>query len=405
MKGCFMSKNKIREIILKNESMMIDFRRKMHENPELSMKEFGTSKLIASFLDKVGISYRFANPTGIIGEIKGKSDKKTVLLRADIDALPILETNDVSYKSKNEGISHACGHDTHSAMLLNAIFALNEIKDELDGNVRFVFQPGEETGEGSKAMIRDGVLDGVSNAFGAHIFTSFDSGVLGATSGQTFAANDFFNVHFKGLTSHGSTPQKGVDAMVMAASFILNAQAIISREIDLLEEPVVLTFGKIHGGEVANSICGDVYIEAGFRAFTKESVDFVEKRLAEYANEVAYMYRGEVEIDFNLGAAPVVIDENSARLTQKIAGEIVGEENVDKDIRFAGSEDFGLYLTGYDGIEGVSGSFGIVGARNSNPRTHNFNHASNFDVDESVLKNGAMMYAFYAYEYLSQDEF
>lgn len=400
-----MVKDRIKKVILDNEESMIDFRRKMHENPELSMKEFETSKFIASFLDEMGISYRFANPTGIIGEIKGKSDKKTVLLRADIDALPILETNDVSYKSKNEGISHACGHDTHSAMLLTALKALNEVKDELDGNVRFVFQPGEETGEGSKAMVKDGVLDGVDNAFGAHIFTSFDSGVLGATYGQTFAANDFFNIHFKGLTSHGSTPQKGVDAMVMAATFILNSQAIISREIDLAEEPVVLTFGKIHGGEVANSICGDVYIEAGFRAFTQDSVDFVEKRLTEYANQVAKIYRGEVEIDFNLGAAPVVIDENSGKLTQKVAAEIVGEENVDKDIRFSGSEDFGLYLTGYDEVKGVKGSFGMIGARNSDPKTHNFNHASDFNVDESVLKNGAMMYALYAYEYLSQDEF
>ena len=400
-----MVKDRIKKVILDNEESMIDFRRKMHENPELSMKEFETSKFIASFLDEMGISYRFANPTGIIGEIKGKSDKKTVLLRADIDALPILETNDVSYKSKNEGISHACGHDTHSAMLLTALKALNEVKDELDGNVRFVFQPGEETGEGSKAMVKDGVLDGVDNAFGAHIFTSFDSGVLGATYGQTFAANDFFNIHFKGLTSHGSTPQKGVDAMVMAATFILNSQAIISREIDLAVEPVVLTFGKIHGGEVANSICGDVYIEAGFRAFTQDSVDFVEKRLTEYANQVAKMYRGEVEIDFNLGAAPVVIDENSGKLTQKVAAEIVGEENVDKDIRFSGSEDFGLYLTGYDEVKGVKGSFGMIGARNSDPKTHNFNHASDFNVDESVLKNGAMMYALYAYEYLSQDEF
>lgn len=400
-----MVKDRIKKVILDNEESMIDFRRKMHENPELSMKEFETSKFIASFLDEMGISYRFANPTGIIGEIKGKSDKKTVLLRADIDALPILETNDVSYKSKNEGISHARGHDTHSAMLLTALKALNEVKDEFDGNVRFVFQPGEETGEGSKAMVKDGVLDGVDNAFGAHIFTSFDSGVLGATYGQTFAANDFFNIHFKGLTSHGSTPQKGVDAMVMAATFILNSQAIISREIDLAEEPVVLTFGKIHGGEVANSICGDVYIEAGFRAFTQDSVDFVEKRLTEYANQVAKMYRGEVEIDFNLGAAPVVIDENSGKLTQKVAAEIVGEENVDKDIRFSGSEDFGLYLTGYDEVKGVKGSFGMIGARNSDPKTHNFNHASDFNVDESVLKNGAMMYALYAYEYLSQDEF
>lgn len=400
-----MSKDKIKEIILENEDKMIDFRRKMHQKPELSMKEFETTKFIASYLDELGISYRFANPTGLIGEIKGKSDKKTVLLRADIDALPIKETNDVDYKSENEGVSHACGHDTHSAMLLTALKALNEVKDELEGNVRFVFQPGEETGEGSKAMVRDGVLDGVDNAFGAHIFTSFDSGTLGATYGQTFAANDFFKVHFKGLTSHGSTPQNGNDAMLMAASFIMNAQSIVSREIDLLTEPVVLTFGKINGGEVANSVCGDVYIEAGFRAFTKESVKFVEKRLKSYAKECAKMYGGDAFIEFNLGAAPLVIDENSGKLTQKVAAEIVGDENVDKDIRFAGSEDFGLYLTGFEGVEGVPGSFGMIGARNEDPRTHNFNHASDFNVDESVLKNGAMMYAFYAYEYLNQDEF
>lgn len=228
---------------------------------------------------------------------------------------------------------------------------------------------------------------------------------MGATYGQTFAANTFFKVHFKGLTSHGSTPQKGKDAMLMAASFIMNAQSIVSREIDLLEEPVVLTFGKIKGGEVANSVCGDVYLDAGYRAFTKESVEFVKKRLTHYAKEAASMYGGEVKIDFKLGAAPVVIDEESGKLTQRVASEIVGDENVDKDIRFAGSEDFGLYLTGYDGIDGVKGSFGMIGARSDDPKTHNFNHASDFNVDESVLKNGAMMYAYYAYEYLNQDEF
>lgn len=397
--------DKVRELVMEKEKEMIDFRREMHKNPELSMKEVETSKRIARELDKMGISYRFANPTGIIVEIKGNKPGKTVLLRADIDALPIKEENDIDYKSVNDNVSHACGHDTHTAMLLNAAYALNNLKDEFNGTVRLLFQPGEETGEGSIAMVKDGVLDGVSNAFGAHIFTSFDTGKIGATMGQTFAANNFVTLHFKGLTTHGSSPQNGMDALVMAASFIMNVQNVVTREINFLEEPVVLTFGKIKGGEVANSVCGDVYIEGGFRAFTTESVNFVKERIEKIAKSTASMFRGEVEISMHQGAAPVFIDEKSGLLTQKIAREIVGDENVIKDIRFSGSEDFGLYLEGYDGVKGVPGSFGIIGARSDDPRTHNFNHASDFFVDEEALKYGAMMYAMYAIYYLNQDEF
>lgn len=397
--------DKVRELVISKENEMIDFRREMHKNPELSMKEVETSKRIAKELDKMGIEYRFANPTGVIAEIKGKKDGKTVLLRADIDALPIKEENDIDYKSVNENISHACGHDTHAAMLLNAAYAINNLRDEFNGTVRLLFQPGEETGEGSIAMVKDGVLDGVSNAFGAHIFTSFDTGTLGATTGQTFAANNFVTLKFKGLTTHGSSPQNGMDALIMASSFIMNSQNIITREINLLEEPVVLTFGKINGGEVANSVCGEVIIEGGFRAFTTESVNFIKKRIREVAESTAQMYRGEVEISMHQGAAPVFIDEKSGRLTQKIANEIVGEKNVITDIRFSGSEDFGLYLEGYEDIKGVPGSFGMIGARSDDPKTHKFNHASDFYVDENAFKYGAMMYAMYAIEYLNQDEF
>lgn len=400
-----MIKEKLKEIVKNNEAKMIEFRRELHKYPELSMKEFETTKRIAKKLEEIGIPYRLANPTGIIAEIKGKEDGKTVLLRGDIDGLPVRETNDIDYKSVNEGISHACGHDTHTSMLLNAASALYQIRDKLKGNVKLVFQPGEETGEGSIAMVEDGVLDNVDNAFGIHIFTSFDTGTIGATTGQTFAANNFLKIKFIGHTTHGSTPQKGVDAMVMAASFVMNVQNIISREVDLLEDPVVLTLGKINGGEVSNSVCNEVLIEGGFRSFTTESTEFVKKRIKEMAEDTAKTFRGDVNVEFIHGAYPVYIDENSGNLTRKVAAEIVGEENVLKDIRFAGSEDFGTYLTGYKNIKGVPGSFGMIGARNENPKTHNFNHSSDFFIDEKAMINGALLYALYAYEYLKQEEF
>lgn len=398
--------DKVRELVTNKENEMIDFRRDLHKNPELSMQEFETSKKIAKELEKMGIKCRLANPTGVIAEIEGAKKGKTVLLRADIDALPIKEENEIEYKSINEDISHACGHDTHAAMLLNAAYALNELRNEFNGTVRLLFQPGEETGEGSVAMVRDGAIDGVDNAFGAHIFTIFKTGEIGATTGQTFAANNFVTLTFKGLTTHGSTPQKGVDALIMASSFIMNAQNIISREIDLLEEPAVLTFGKINGGEVANSVCGEVKIEGGFRAFTTESVKFVIDRIKTMANDIAKMYGGEVEIETKQGAAPVFIDENSGKLMQKVAAEIVGEENVKTEVRFSGSEDFGLYLEGFEGRKGVPGAYAIVGAKSDDDeRTHKFNHASDFFIDESAMKNGAMMYVLYAIDYLNQDEF
>lgn len=210
----------IKQSILENEEKMIADRRYMHENPELAMQEVKTTAYIKKELEALGLKSVEIDPTGLMVEINPESTGKTVLLRADIDALPIKETNDFSYKSKVEGLSHACGHDIHAAMLLNATKALLKVKDELNGRVRIIFQPGEETGEGGRAVVSGGYTKDVDTGFAIHIHTAWDLGKVATGYGEVMANNTFFTVKFKGTSAHSSTPYQGNDAMLMLANFI-----------------------------------------------------------------------------------------------------------------------------------------------------------------------------------------
>ena len=393
----------IKQSILDNEEKMIEDRRHMHMHPELSMQEVKTTEFIKKELESLGFEVTKIDPTGLMVEINPEKTNKTVLLRADIDALPIKETNDFDFKSQVEGVSHACGHDIHAAMLLNATKALLKVKDEIDGRVRIIFQPGEETGEGGRAVVSGGYTKDVDSAFAIHIHTGWDLGKASTGYGEVMANNTFFNVKFKGKSAHSSTPYQGNDAMLMLANFINAAYAIQARKIDNVFHPVVLNLGVVEGGSAANAVASEIKLDGSFRSFSNESVDFMLGELQNAARLSAEIYDGEAKFSYNMGAGAVINEEKSTDLSVKIAKEIFGEENVSTDLKLSGSEDFGFYLSGYGDEPGVDGTYMFIGGRDpENKATYPQNHATDFNPDERAMKYGAELLARYAYDYLKK---
>ena len=215
----------VRELSEKYKEELIALRREFHENPELSWKEIRTGNRVEEELKKIGIKVKRIAKTGVVGILKGKEDGQVVALRADMDALPIQEDNDdISYKSKNAGVMHACGHDTHTAMLIIAAKVLWELRDQIKGTVKFIFQPAEETIQGAKKMLEEGVMEGVDAILGIHIWSQFPAGKVSLEPGPRFAAGDRFKITVKGLGSHGAVPHLGVDAIVAASAIVTNLQ-------------------------------------------------------------------------------------------------------------------------------------------------------------------------------------
>ncbi|WP_296140388.1 M20 family metallopeptidase [uncultured Anaerococcus sp.] len=399
-----MINEKLKELIYNDEEKIIEQRRKLHQNPELSMEEKETNDFIKKELESYGLEVKQLDSTGLIADINPESEGKTVLLRADFDALPIQETNDFDFKSKNAGKSHACGHDTHTAMLLAATRALLEIKDELPGKVRLLFQPGEETGDGGKAVVKQGVTKGVDSGFAIHIFTNIPLGYAATGYDQVMAGNYFFEVNFKGKSAHGSTPFEGHDAIMMLNSFINGANGAVARKVDALNEPIVLNYGTISGGSVANAVASEAKLVGSFRFFSNESADKFLNELKEIADLSAKLYGGSCEFTYNQGAGPVINEKTSTDTAVKVARDLFGEDKVMTDMKVAGSEDFGFLLAGYDEFEGMPGAYMCIGAMNpEDPSTFPINHAQDFNPDERAFKDGALLLAQYAYEFLKQD--
>ena len=236
-----------------------------------------TTAFVCAYLDELGISYRKTEPTGVIAEIKGAASGKTVALRGDMDALSVEQLNThVPYASKIEGKMHACGHDAHTSMLLIAAKALSDVKDELPGNVRLLFQPAEEIAQGAKAMVDQGAMDGVDNVFGIHIWSQIPTHKVSCPPGPSFAAADIFKVHFTGKGGHGAIPQDCIDAALVASSFVMNVQTVVSRTIDP-QQAAVLTVGKMEVGTRFNIIAENALIEGTVRTFNQDTAIILKK--------------------------------------------------------------------------------------------------------------------------------
>jgi len=374
---------KIHSLIKKNKDEIIENRRYFHKHPELSFEEFNTSKIIEQKLIEMGISNisKMAK-TGLVADISGNKKGKTIALRADMDALPIQETSDVPYKSINDGVMHACGHDGHIAMLLGAGKAINEIKEKLNGNVRLIFQPAEEGPAGATYMIKEGALKGVDEIYGIHLWNYQTIGEIGVKSGPIMAAADMFEIEIIGKGGHGATPHGTVDAVVVASHLINSLQTIVSRNTNPIESTVI-TVGMINGGYNFNVIADRVTLKGTSRAYTKENRNLIKKRMNEIISGLEKMFKAKIILNYKDGYPPTINNEKCAENVLFASRKIVGK-NAGAPYLSMGGEDFSYYL------ENIPGCFYFVGSspidREPLSTPH---HCSHFDIDENALLIGA----------------
>lgn len=389
----------ITAIIAREEQATIDFRRDLHAHPELPWEERRTTERVVVELESIGIACRRTVPTGVIADITGGRPGKTVALRADMDALPVQELNDrLSYKSQIAGKMHACGHDSHTAMLLTAARALYEVREQMAGNVRLIFQPAEEIAEGAKAMIDQGALDSVDNIFGMHIWSGSPAGKISCNVGSSFASADLLKVTFRGRGGHGSIPEACIDAAVVASAFVMNLQAIVARETSPLESAVV-SIGRMDVGTRFNVIAENAVLDGTVRCFSIETRQRLEAAIARYAQHTAAMYGATVDVDYCYGTLPVINEERSARLAQSVIREAFGDDVLFSEKPTTGGEDFSFYM------QDIPGCFALLGSGNKEKGSDYAHHHGCFNIDEQVMKTGAGLYAQYAWRYLHQDRF
>ena len=365
---------------------IIQTRRHLHKYPELSFKEIKTSKLVADKLESFGIAVqRNIGKTGVMGTLKGNRPGKTIGLRADMDALPIQEISDVSYKSVNDGVMHACGHDAHTSMLLGAAEVLAKKKSDIKGEIRFIFQPAEEGYGGAKYMIDDGAIKGVDEIYGLHVWNYQKSGTIGVKSGPVMAAADLFTIKIKGVGGHGATPQGTIDCVVVASHLVQALQTIVSRNTNPLENTVV-TVGQINGGYNFNIIADEVILKGTTRAYTEENRNLIKSRMKEIIAGTEKMFGAKIKLHYKDGYPPVINHEKPTENLKKIAQTIVGD-NVSVPYLSMGGEDFSYFLNKIPGCFFFLGSAPKGRKPLSTPH-----HCSHFDIDEEVMLIGSSIF-------------
>ena len=387
----------IRALAEKYEGYIIEQRRWFHAHPELSWEEFGTTDHIQEELEKMGLEvHRFEGRPGCTAMIYGGKavpGAKTVALRADIDALPVEEKTGLPFASENPGVMHACGHDNHMAMLLGAAKILCEVKDELEGNVKLLFQAAEETCFGAEYYVQQGVLDGVDAIYGQHIWAGLEAPYLNVQPGVRMASCDNFTITVEGSSTHGSTPHLGTDAIVAAASIIMNIRTIVSRNNDPLNA-LVVSIGEIHGGQRFNILANKVVMEGTCRTHSREMRGKIEPLLRRICEDTAAAFGAKAELKYDAFPSPVINDHDDLnQIAHDAAVKLYGEEGIKEMPRVMGSEDFAYFM------DVVPGIFGFLGSRDAEHQASNHNDC--YDVPEDVLKRGAAMHAQFAADYLS----
>ena len=347
---------------------MINLRETIHMYPEDGFSEFTTSKIIIEELEKLGIKVqKNVAKTGVVGLIEGKYPGKTVLLRADMDALKIQEQADVEYKSKIDGMMHACGHDGHVAGLLGAAMILNELKDNLHGNVKLVFQPAEERDGGALPMIEEGVLENpkVDAAFAAHLWGYLNEGEVHLKEGPMMASPDIFNINVIGKGGHGAVPQESIDPIVITCQIVNSLQTIVSRKINPLD-PVVITCGRIQGGDCHNVIPNEVELEGTIRTFNEETRNWVPKVMEDLIRGITTSQGAAYEFKYEPKYPALINDKYMTSFAKESLKKVVGEENVfDLKEPNMGGEDFAYFA------QKVPSAFIFVGIANkSEPVIH-----------------------------------
>ena len=385
------------------ENAVVAWRRHFHSFPELSFSETETSKFIAAALEKMGCDHvtvgTCGRPTGVIADITGRRPGRRAALRADMDALPVTEETGLPFASQHPGVMHACGHDGHMAMLLGAAQMLCEVKEQLPGAVRLIFQPSEESAEfiqGARAVVEDGrALAGVDAIFGVHLWSPLPAGLLGWRMGPMMACSDSWTVKLHGQGGHGASPHQTHDPTVAAAQIICALQTFVSREVDPLKSAVLST-GIMKAGEAFNVIPSEVELTGTARSFEPQISMDCEAFIRRMAQNMGAAFRCTAELDYRRNLPPTVNDPAMAKLGAEIGTLIFGADGVQEVPPTMGGEDFSFYL------EKVPGAFFFIGSGDKDKGTHWPHHLCRFTVDESQLRKGAAFEAACAWAFLNR---
>jgi amidohydrolase len=375
--------------VLQRETALVELRRRFHREPELSYEEAATAAAIAARLRELGLEVREGvGGHGVVGVLRGAApgaeSGPTLLVRADIDALPVTEENEVEYRSRVPGKMHACGHDGHIAIGLTLAELLAARRDRLRGTVKFAFQPAEEVVGGAARMIADGVLrePQVDAALGLHLWTPVPIGTVSVAPGPVFASADGITLRVRGRGGHGAMPHLAVDPIVVAAQIVVALQTLVSREISPFH-PAVVTFGSIHGGTAFNIIADEVELRGTLRAYEGADREHLRRRIGELARDVARGMRAESVCEIQEGCGACVNDPAMAALVRAAAEATVGVEHVPGgDQRQAASDDMAFFL------EVVPGCYFFVGAGNAERSITAPHHSPRFQIDERALSIG-----------------
>jgi amidohydrolase len=387
-----MLKDRIKHLAQDIHQEVINYRRHLHANPELSFEEYETSAFVKARLEELGISYREMADTGIVALLQGSAgpSDSVVALRADMDALPIQEANDVPYKSQKEGVMHACGHDVHTSSLLGTARILSEIKNEFSGTVKFIFQPAEERlPGGASLMIKEGVLEDPKPqaVIGQHVMPFIECGKVGFRSGKYMASTDEIYVTVHGKGGHGAQPQQNIDPVLITSHIIVALQQIVSRVADP-KIPSVLSFGKVIANGATNVIPNEVKLEGTFRTMDEEWRATAHQKMKKMAEGIAESMGGSCDFNIMKGYPFLVNEENLTASAKAYAEEYLGKDKVlDLDIWMA-AEDFAYYSQVSDAC------FYRLGTGNAERGINSSVHTPTFDVDEDSLKlsTGLMTY-------------
>ncbi len=370
----------VRKLAHDVQDFVVAFRRDLHMHPEPSMEEFRTTDQICKALDEMGVSYRRIDPTGVIAEVQGSAPGKVVALRGDIDALSIQEKTDLPFMSKNDGFMHACGHDTHAAMLIGAVKVLNGIKDKFSGTVRFIFQPAEEIGKGAVLAVEQGAMKDVSRIFGIHITTMAPVGQISYVYGPSHAAAARYAIKVKGEACHGAAPHAGMDATVAAAALVMNLQTIVSRETPP-DEALVVTVGTLNSGSRWNIVSGEAELTGTIRTYSREMHEKMPGILTRMIDNTCGAFRCTGELEYETMTRVSINDEECTRQGAESAKKIQDPELVVLGKPTMGGEDFAEYT-----FEAPA-TFFSLGAGGEYPL-----HSDHMVLDESAFEVGVALY-------------
>ena len=382
-----MDDQQLKMLVEAQKDWIIAMRRKLHRIPEGGFQEFKTQRAIMDALEEIGVPYT-TERTWVIGLIEGGHPGETVAIRADMDALPLVEPEGCSFRSEHEGMMHACGHDAHVAMALGAAKVLAGMKEHIHGRVKFLFQPAEETDGGAEPMVQAGAMENphVDRVYGLHVMPHLPVGKVETRAGTLNASTDTVALTIRGKAGHGAYPEQGTDAIVCAAQVITALQTVVSRTVSPLQS-AVLTIGKIEGGTAQNIICDEVRMRGTLRTANAELRAAMKQRIAAIAQGVAQGMGCEAQVDIIPGYAALVNDDGEAARVKRVAGRLFGAENVvDKPAPSMGGEDFSFFS------DCAPGAFFHVGCVKPEWMPAPPLHSKDFRIDEDCLTIGTLMH-------------